>query len=52
LIFDLSAPAGMSVNDGIPLPYGAITYETLHDAIRLVDISEIWFRLSDYGCGK
>jgi hypothetical protein len=36
VIFDLSSPEGSSVNDGIPIEYGAIVYETLNDAIRLV----------------
>jgi hypothetical protein len=35
-IFDLSTPEGESVNDGIPKEYGAITYEDLDDAIRLI----------------
>lgn len=36
VIFDLSSPEGSSVNDGIPIEYGAIAYETLNDAIQLV----------------
>ena len=36
VIFDLSTPRTQSVNDGIPVKYGAITYETLDDAIHLV----------------
>ena len=36
MIFDLSSPEDRSVNDGIPLHYGSIVYETLEDAIRLV----------------
>ena len=36
VIFDLSSPEGVSVNDGIPKEYGTIAYETLNDAIRLV----------------
>ena len=36
VIFDLSSPEGLSVNDGIPKEYGTIAYETLQDAIRLV----------------
>ena len=35
-IFDLSCPEFSSVNDGIPKEYGAITYETLQDAMNLV----------------
>src|SRR5204862_5901012 len=35
VIFDLSSPESRSVNDGIPKKYGAIVYETLHDAIKL-----------------
>ena len=36
VIFGLSSPQGSSVNDGIPKEYGALVYETLNDAIRLV----------------
>jgi hypothetical protein len=36
MIFDLSAPDGQSVNDGIPKEYGAIVYESVEDAMRLV----------------
>ena len=36
LIFDLSAPSRRSVNDGIPKGYGAISYESLAYAIKLV----------------
>ena len=36
LIFDLSAPSGKSVNDGIPKVYGAISYESFAHAIKLV----------------
>jgi len=36
VIFDLSSPEGSSVNNGIPIEFGTITYETLSDAIRLV----------------
>ena len=36
LIFDLSCPHGKSVNDGIPVDYGAISYESLRTAIHLV----------------
>jgi hypothetical protein len=36
LIFDLSCPVGASVNDGIPSEYGAISYESLRTAIRMV----------------
>ena len=36
LIFDLSCPDGKSVNDGIPVSYGAISYESLRTAIHLV----------------
>ena len=36
LIFDLSCPPGKSVNDNIPKSYGALTYETLQHAIKLV----------------
>lgn len=36
VIFDLSAPRGKSVNDGIPREYGTLVYETLNDAIQLV----------------
>ena len=36
VIFDLSAPEGLSVNDGIPKEYGAIVYESVEDAMRLV----------------
>ena len=36
VIFDLSSPDASSVNDGIPRHYGAIVYETLDDAIRLI----------------
>ena len=36
LIFDLSCPEGKSVNDGIPIEYGAISYESLRTAIRMV----------------
>ena len=36
LIFDLSAPSGKSVNDGIPTECGAISYEALKYAIQLV----------------
>jgi len=36
VIFDLSAPDGQSVNDGIPKEYGAIVYESVEDAMLLV----------------
>ena len=36
LIFDLSCPDGKSVNDGIPVDYGTISYEALDTAIRMV----------------
>lgn len=36
LIFDLSCPDGKSVNDGIPIDYGAISYESLRTAIHMV----------------
>jgi hypothetical protein len=36
VIFDLSAPQGSSVNDGIPREYGTLVYETLNDAVQLV----------------
>jgi Reverse transcriptase (RNA-dependent DNA polymerase) len=36
VIFDLSSPEGLSVNDGIPKHYGTIAYESLNDAICLV----------------
>jgi hypothetical protein len=36
IIFDLSSPAGSSVNDGIPKECGTLVYETLNDAVRLV----------------
>lgn len=36
VIFDLSSPEGMSVNDGIPKEYGTLVYETLNHAVRLV----------------
>ena len=36
VIFDLCSPEGSSVNNGIPIEFGTITYETLSDAIRLV----------------
>ena len=36
LIFDLSYPDGKSVNDGIPVDYGAISYKSLRTAIRMV----------------
>ena len=35
-IFDLSCPDGESVNDCIPVHYGAISYESLQTAIQLV----------------
>ena len=35
-IFDLSFPESSSVNDGIPKEFGAISYESLDTAIRLV----------------
>jgi hypothetical protein len=40
VIFDLSSSEGYFVNDGIPKENGFITYETLHDAIRLVAQAE------------
>jgi len=36
VIFDLSAPDGQSVNDGIPKEYGVIVYESVEDAMLLV----------------
>jgi hypothetical protein len=36
VIFDLSCPTGRSVNDGIPLDYGSIKYESLSHALCLV----------------
>jgi hypothetical protein len=36
MIFDLSSPAGKSVNDGIPKEYGQIQYEMFHHALALV----------------
>jgi len=36
VIFDLSSPEGISVNDGIPKEYGTLVYETINDAIQLV----------------
>jgi Reverse transcriptase (RNA-dependent DNA polymerase) len=36
VIFDLSSPQGLSVNDGIPKEFGTLVYETLNDAIQLV----------------
>jgi len=35
-IFDLSCPESSSVNDGIPKEFGAISYESLDIAIRLI----------------
>jgi hypothetical protein len=35
-IHDLSSPNGSSVNDGIPLEFGMLTYQTLDDAIALI----------------
>ena len=36
VIFDLSSPQGLLVNDGIPKGFGTLVYETLNDAIQLV----------------
>jgi hypothetical protein len=36
MIFDLSCPAEMSVNDGIPTQYAEIAYDSLEKAIHLV----------------
>src|SRR5277367_1383974 len=36
VIFDLSCPTGLSVNDGIPKEYGSLVYETLNDAVQMV----------------
>lgn len=36
IIFDLSAPEGLLVNNGIPKEYGAIMYKSVEDAMRLV----------------
>ena len=36
MIFDLSCPIDVSVNDGIPSNYGEINYESLEKAIKLV----------------
>jgi hypothetical protein len=35
-IHDLSHPVGSSVNDGIPLEFGFLSYQTLDDAINLI----------------
>src|SRR5579859_7716480 len=34
--FDLSSPAGHSVNNNIPLEYGTLTYESFQDALALI----------------
>ena len=36
-IHDLSFPHGYSVNDGIPEHYRSLTYQTLDDAIRIIE---------------